>query len=106
MVGHCRKNKSDSLAAEYLIKGYKMDTSKPELLSEAAMSYNHLKKYNKALDIYNQKISLKEANALDYYYLGKVYYNLQQWGKLIQRWQSRILCNPILFPPILGVLGH
>ncbi len=76
------KNKQDSLAAENLLKGYAMDTTKPELLSEAAMSYNRLKKYDKALVIYQKKIQIKEANAADYYNLGKVYYNLQQWGKV------------------------
>jgi predicted Zn-dependent protease len=75
------KNKMDSLAAINLIKGYDMDTTKPELLSEAAMLYNHLKKYDNALDVYNRIISLGKANPSDYYNMGKVYYNLQLWGK-------------------------
>jgi tetratricopeptide (TPR) repeat protein len=76
------KNKSDSLAAGYLMKAYAMDHSKPELISEAAMSYNRMKKFDKALDLYIEKIRIKEALAGDYYNLGKDYYNLQQWSNV------------------------
>jgi len=75
------KNKMDSLAAINLVKAYDLDTSRSELLSEAASSYNHIKSYNKSIDIYNEKIQLKKANAMDYYNLGKVYYNIQNWVK-------------------------
>ena len=76
------KSKMDSLAALTLLKGYSMDTTKPELLSEAAMSYNRMKKYDKAIELYKKKISNKLANPIDYYNLGKDYYNLQDWGKV------------------------
>jgi tetratricopeptide (TPR) repeat protein len=76
------KNKLDSLAYEKLFRAFQMDTSKPELLSEAAMSLNRIKKYDKALEIYKMKIDLKKANPADYYNMGKVYYNLQEWGKV------------------------
>jgi tetratricopeptide (TPR) repeat protein len=76
------KNKMDSLAAITLLQGYSMDTSKPELLSEAAMSYNRMKKYDKAVELYKMKIGLKQATPIDYYNLGKDYYNLQDWGKV------------------------
>ncbi|MEI6898239.1 MAG: tetratricopeptide repeat protein [Bacteroidota bacterium] len=75
------KSKQDSLAHEKLLKAFQMDTSKAELLSEAAMSLVRIKKYDKALDIYKLKISIKKANPMDWYSMGKVYYNLQQWGK-------------------------
>lgn len=75
------KTKQDSLAHEMLVKAFTLDTSKSELLSEAAMSLNRIKKYDKALDIYKMKVSLGKANPGDYYNMGKVYYNLQAWGK-------------------------
>jgi len=76
------KTKQDSLAHENLLKAFQMDTSRSELLSEAAMSMIKLKKYDKAIEVYNQKISLKNAVPYDYYNLGKVYYNTKSWGKV------------------------
>jgi tetratricopeptide (TPR) repeat protein len=76
------KTKQDSLAYEQLLNAFNMDSSKSELLSEAAMSLNKIKKYDKALDIYKLKITLGKATPGDYYNMGKVYYNLQEWGKV------------------------
>ncbi|MCX6246439.1 MAG: tetratricopeptide repeat protein [Bacteroidetes bacterium] len=76
------KTKQDSLAHEMLLKAFKMDTSHSELLSEAAMSMIKLKKYDKAIDIYNMKITVKKIVPNDYYNLGKVYYNVKSWGKV------------------------
>jgi len=76
------KTKQDSLAYEQLLNAFNMDSSKSELLSEAAMSLNKIKNYPKALDIYKLKISLGKATPNDYYNMGKVYYNLQEWGKV------------------------
>jgi len=75
------KTKQDSLAYGKLIQAFYMDTTKSELLSEAAMSLIRIKKYEKAIEIYQLKISLGKANPGDYYNMGKVYYNIQQWGK-------------------------
>jgi Flp pilus assembly protein TadD len=76
------KTKQDSLAYEKLYKAFQLDSSKSELLSEAAMSLNRIKKYDKALEIYKLKITLGKATPGDYYNMGKVYYNLQEWGKV------------------------
>ena len=76
------KTKQDSLAYEKLYKAFQLDSSKSELLSEAAMSLNRIKKYDKALEIYKLKINLGKATPGDYYNMGKVYYNLQEWGKV------------------------
>ena len=75
------KNKLDSLAPEKLLKAYEMDTSKPELVSEAAMSWTKCKKYDKAAEVFKMKIDIDKATAMDYYNLGKVYYNLQDFIK-------------------------
>jgi tetratricopeptide (TPR) repeat protein len=76
------KTKQDSLASAMLMKAFTLDSSKGELLSEAAMSLNKLKKYNQALEIYNMKVSLNKATPNDYYNMGKVYYNLRNYPKV------------------------
>jgi uncharacterized protein HemY len=76
------KTKQDSLAHDNLVKAFMMDTSRSELLSEAAMSMIKLKKYDKAIEDFKLKISLKKAIPNDYYNLGKVYYNTKSWGKV------------------------
>ena len=76
------KTKQDSLASATLMKAFNLDSSRSELLSEAAMSLNKLKKYDKALEIYNMKIALKKATSGDYYNMGKVYYNLRNYMKV------------------------
>ncbi len=73
------KTKNDSLAPMMLLKAYELDTSKADYLSEAALSYNKVKNYPKAVEIYQQKIGLGKANSMDYYNLGKTYYNLQDY---------------------------
>ncbi len=75
------KTKQDSLASEQLLKAYSMDTSKAELISEAALSYTRIKKYDKAMEQYERKIKLKKGVPMDYYNLGKVYYSLQDYVK-------------------------
>jgi tetratricopeptide (TPR) repeat protein len=75
------KMKMDSLAAVQLLRAYEMDTSKSDLLSEAALSYNKIKSYDKAAQIYIRKINLKKGTSMDYYNLGKTYYNLQDFKK-------------------------
>ncbi|MEI6682955.1 MAG: tetratricopeptide repeat protein [Bacteroidota bacterium] len=75
------KTKQDSLASEQLLKAYTMDTSKAELISEAALSYTRIKKYDKAMEQYERKLKLKKGVPMDYYNLGKVYYSLQDYVK-------------------------
>ena len=75
------KLKMDSLAPEQLMKAYSMDTSKAEIISEAAVCWTKVKKYDRARDLYEQKIGLKKGGAMDYYNLGKVYYSLQDFVK-------------------------
>jgi tetratricopeptide (TPR) repeat protein len=88
------KTKQDSIAFETLVKAFQMDTSRGELLSEAALSLVKLKKYDKAIDIYKMKITLKKAVPMDYYNLGKVYYNIRNWGKV----DSTLTYYSILMP--------
>ena len=73
------KTKQDSLATEKLMKAYELDTSKVELVSEAALCYTKLKKYDKAKEHYEIKIATGKGAPKDYYNLGKVFYSLQDY---------------------------
>ncbi len=57
------KLKQDSLATEQLLKAYSMDTSKAELISEAALCYTRIKKFDKAMEQYERKIKLKKGGS-------------------------------------------
>ncbi|MCX6287781.1 MAG: tetratricopeptide repeat protein [Bacteroidetes bacterium] len=73
------RNKMDEQAYEQLLKGYQLDSTKPELLSEAALCLTKTKKYDKAIETYQKKIALKKAAPMDYYNLGKVFYNVRDF---------------------------
>ncbi len=73
------KLKQDSLATEQLMKAYDLDTTKSELVSEAALCYTRVKNYDKAKQHYELKIARKKGVPMDYYNLGKVYYSLQDY---------------------------
>jgi len=73
------RNKMDEQAYEKLLQGFELDTTKPELLSEAALCLTKIKKYDKAIQTYQKKIILKKAAPMDYYNLGKVYYNIRDF---------------------------
>jgi len=75
------KLKNDSLAATNLYIAFQMDTTKTDLLSEIALSYSKLKKYDEGISFFEKKIAMGKAVASDYYNLGKVYYNVQKWDK-------------------------
>ena len=75
------KTKQDSLAYEKLYKAFQMDTTRSELLSDAASSLIRLKKYDKAISILKMKMELKNITVSDYYSLGRVYYYMKNWGK-------------------------
>ena len=61
------------------MKAYALDTSKIELISEAALCYTKIKKYDKAKEHYERKIATGRGVPMDYYNLGKVFYSLQDY---------------------------
>lgn len=75
------RNKLDEQASQELLKGFELDTTKPELLSEAALCFTKVKKYDKAIETYQKKITLKKAAPMDYYNLGKIYYNIRDFAQ-------------------------
>ncbi|HPT10707.1 MAG TPA: hypothetical protein PL087_09875 [Bacteroidales bacterium] len=75
------KMKLDSLAPEQLIKAYELDTTKAEIISEAALCWTKIKKFDNAKELYEKKIALHKTTGMDYYNLGKVYYSLQDFVK-------------------------
>ena len=54
---HMPKRNKIPLPHDNLLKAFQMDTSRYDLLSEAAVSMMKLKKYDKAIEDYNQKIA-------------------------------------------------
>ncbi|MCK9616275.1 MAG: tetratricopeptide repeat protein [Lentimicrobiaceae bacterium] len=88
------KTKNDSLAVEKLYKAYQMDTTRTELLSEIALSYSKLKKYDEGAKYYELLKTLGKATPGDYYNLGKVYYNLQNWNFADTNFASLISLQP------------
>jgi tetratricopeptide (TPR) repeat protein len=75
------KMKMDTLAPAQLMKAWSIDTSKVELISEAALCWTKAKKYDKAMQLYEMKIGLKKGVPMDYYNLGKVYYSVGDYVK-------------------------
>ncbi len=75
------KLKQDSLAPEFMMKSYAMDTAKADIISEAALCWTKVKKYDKARDLYEMKVGLKKTIPMDHYNLGKVYYSLGDYTK-------------------------
>ena len=75
------KNNKDSIAGAVLMKAYDMDTTQTELLNQAISAYLKVKDYGKAAEIVIRKTMIKKDVATDYYLLGKLYYNLQEYQK-------------------------
>ncbi len=75
------KNNLDSVAAEQLLLAYYQDTLQAGVLSEIAFSFTRLKKYDKAEQIFLMKIQADKAEPIDYYSLGKLYYNMREYPK-------------------------
>jgi tetratricopeptide (TPR) repeat protein len=73
------KLKLDSLAPEQMMKSYDLDTTKADIISEAALCWTKAKNYEKARDLYEMKKGLNKAIPMDYYNLGKIYYSLQDF---------------------------
>ena len=68
-------NQKDSLGIENLMIAYSLKPSRTDLLSEIANAWLKLKQYDKAIEMYAQKIMLgKDVKTLDYYYLVSAYY--------------------------------
>ncbi len=64
-----------------LIKVYKMDTTNNELYSNVATTAYALKHFNIAIQVLSDNISQGKASPADYFSLGKIYYQLKQYGK-------------------------
>lgn len=79
------KLRQDSLQIDkglkMLIKAYKMDTSNEELYSLIASTAYSLKHFKIAAQVLTDKIANGKATPNDYFTLGKIYYQQQQFGK-------------------------
>lgn len=67
-------------AVKYMRKAVEMDTANADILSEYSVILYNTKRYNEAISSLNKRVSMtKPATNLDYYYLGRAYYNCNQW---------------------------
>jgi len=73
------KNGQDSLGINQLKKGFEMDTTNLEILSEIATLYLKAKKPQEAADIYKLKIEHSNGNVNDYYKMGRYYFDAKNW---------------------------
>ncbi|MBN1200156.1 MAG: tetratricopeptide repeat protein [Bacteroidales bacterium] len=92
------KNDMDSLAALVLYEAFLLDTTKIDLLSEAAMSYIKIKDYPGAIRIYEIKDSIHAANALDLYNWAKAYYNLKDYEQAANYFERFTIEQPTYVP--------
>jgi len=92
------KNENDSLAAIVLYEAWELDTAKMDLLSEVAMSYIKYKDYDNAIQIYEFKDSISEANVLDVYNWAKAYYNIQDYANAAVMFERFCLEQPTYVP--------
>lgn len=67
---------NDSIGIEYFYKAIAKDTTNYDLLTETANLLTKQKRNNEAIKLFNKKINAGKANAIDYYYLSKIYYSL------------------------------
>jgi tetratricopeptide (TPR) repeat protein len=75
------KLKQDTIAGNFLMKAYSLDSVRVEYLSEAAVSFTTAKAYPKAIDAYKKKLATPFKTIQDYYFLGTAYYSTQQFTK-------------------------
>lgn len=75
------KSKKDSLAIIAFNTALQLDPSKQDLHADMASSYFAMKKYPKAIEEYNFKITKLKPSANDYIYLGRCYYFEKMYTK-------------------------
>ncbi|MCX6258460.1 MAG: tetratricopeptide repeat protein [Bacteroidia bacterium] len=95
------KLNQDSLAVLNLNKAYDLDTSDNDLLSDIAVIFIKMKKYNDVVKTYNRKIANRSITITDYYSLGKTYYSNQQFGKADTALAYVIMKKPDFMPAYL-----
>lgn len=74
-------NKRDSLAIVYYKLAYTKDPSKTDLLGEMANLQIKGKKFADAIVTLSQKVSSKDAKAIDFFNLGRAYYFSKEFQK-------------------------
>ena len=88
------KLKKDSIAGDYYMKAYAIDTANYDFLNQAAASYNLAGSYSKAINAYERKIKTGYYKIADIYYLGNAYYNIGQYEKAATQFSNIIEKSP------------
>jgi len=73
------KNGQDSVGIMNLTKGFELDTTNVDLLSEIASLYTKAKKPQNAADTYKLKIKHTNGSVNDYYKMGRAYFDAKNW---------------------------
>jgi tetratricopeptide (TPR) repeat protein len=90
------KSKMDSLAVIQYKIAFQRDSTNLDMLSEMATSYARMKKYNEAIEALTLKTNIMKdkADALDYYAIGRNYYNIGNWEKADTAFGSALALQP------------
>ena len=89
--------RQDSLAAENMLKGARMDKTKDYLFTDAAKAFVRAKAYDKAIAAMREKIALGKPETNDYYYLGDAANKGKRWMTADSAWATYITRNPTAY---------
>jgi tetratricopeptide (TPR) repeat protein len=64
-----------------LRKAFELEPENADLLTDLALIYTKLRKFEEAIDVYSKKVVLGKAGVNDYFRLGQSYYNIKEYGK-------------------------
>lgn len=87
----------DSLGAENMLKGARMDKTKDYLYTDAAKTFAKAKVYGRAVDAILEKIATGKPETNDYYYLGDAALKAKRWMTADSAATTYITRNPTAY---------
>ena len=84
----------DSLGAENMLKGARMDRTKDHLFTEAAKTFVKAKAFGRAVEAMREKIAAGKPETNDYYYLGDAALKARNFSAADSAWATYIQRNP------------
>ncbi|MBK6777930.1 MAG: hypothetical protein IPG74_19560 [Flavobacteriales bacterium] len=92
----------DSLAAEMCLICVRVDRDRPDLYLNAANLFKKAKRYDKEVEVWQEKIAAGEAKANDYFYLGSAANRAKMFPLADSAWTSYIERNSKTYDGYLG----
>jgi len=86
--------RQDSLGAENMLKGARMDKTKDYLFIDASKTFVKAKAFSRSVDAMQEKIALGKPETNDYYYLGDAALKSKRWATADSAWATYIAKNP------------